>query len=53
MKKIILVLSAVASLVVAGCNQSETNQGGTSDQYNTNAGAAHSHNYTTNSTTRP
>lgn len=44
MKKIILIIGAIGSLLLAGCNQS--NQGGTSDQYNsTNAhgsgGASH------------
>lgn len=39
MKKLILILTAVAGLLVAGCNQGgSSNQGGTSDQYNTNAG---------------
>jgi hypothetical protein len=37
MKKLILILTAVASLLVAGCNQ-----GGTSDQYNSNSGHTNS-----------
>lgn len=32
MKRIILILGAIATLLLAGCNQS--NQGGASDQYN-------------------
>ena len=36
MKKILFVLSAVAALTVAGCN----NKGGTSDQYDTSTGAS-------------
>jgi len=34
MKKALLILGAAAMLLVAGCNQG--NQGGTSDQYNSN-----------------
>jgi hypothetical protein len=44
MKKLILILSAVTSLLVAGCNE-----GGTSDQNNTNTGGGNSQNAGTNS----
>ena len=37
MKKIIVILGAITTLLLAGCNQK--NQGGTSDQYN--SGNAH------------
>lgn len=50
MKKLILVVGAVASLLLAGCNQGGANgQGGTSDQYNSNNAGAKSPNMGTNS----
>lgn len=48
MKMLVLILAAVASLLVAGCNQ-----GGTSDQYNTGSGHTNSMGGTNNSNTHP
>ena len=43
MKRLILIASAAAALVLAGCNQ-----GGTSDQYGTSSGSATSSNAVNN-----
>jgi hypothetical protein len=48
MKKFILILSAVAGLVLAGCNQ-----GGTSDQYGTSSGKSTNNWSRTNNTDKP
>jgi hypothetical protein len=46
MKKIILVIGAAASLILAGCDK-----GGTSDQYGTSSGGASSSNSVQNGAT--
>lgn len=46
MKKIVLLAgSIVTAFVLAGCNQDNTGEGGTSDQYGTSSGSSSNYDY--------